>query len=133
MDDTITFKTIHKNLDELQDTMTSYEKQENEKREIITGMDKLVKSMLKTTMVSQAIQTEEPEKNLSTVNSPRDNSINRSRVRVDLPATTSRSHQSKNSKNSKVSNQNPESILRKSIPKEESLQLNQPSGRNQTL
>jgi hypothetical protein len=61
VDDTITFKTIHKNLDELQDTMTSYEKQENEKREIITGMDKLVKSMLKTTMVSQAIQTEEPE------------------------------------------------------------------------
>ena len=61
MDDTITFKTIHKNLDELQDTMTSYEKQENEKREIITGLDKLVKSMLKTTMVSQAIQTEEPE------------------------------------------------------------------------
>ena len=61
MDDTITFKTIHKNLDELQDTMTFYEKQENEKREIITGMDKLVKSMLKTTMVSQAIQTEEPE------------------------------------------------------------------------
>jgi hypothetical protein len=61
VDDTITFKTIHKNLDELQDTMTSYEKQENEKREIITGMDKLVKSMLKTTMISQAIQTEEPE------------------------------------------------------------------------
>ena len=61
VDDTITFKTIHKNLDELQDTMTSYEKQENEKREIITGMDKLVKSMLKTTMVSQSIQTEEPE------------------------------------------------------------------------
>jgi hypothetical protein len=61
VDDTITFKTIHKNLDELQETMTSYEKQENEKREIISGMDKLVKSMLKTTMVSQAIQTEEPE------------------------------------------------------------------------
>ena len=35
VDDTITFKTIHKNLDELQETMTSYEKQENEKREII--------------------------------------------------------------------------------------------------
>jgi hypothetical protein len=26
VDDTITFKTIHKNLDELQETMTSYEK-----------------------------------------------------------------------------------------------------------
>ena len=37
-------------------------------------MDKLVKSMLKTTMISQSIQTEEIEQNLSTVNSPRDNS-----------------------------------------------------------
>ena len=59
VDDTITFKTINKNLEELRETMSSYEKQENEKREIIAGMDKLVKSMLKTTMVSQAIQTEE--------------------------------------------------------------------------
>jgi len=67
--------------------MTSYEKQENNKKEIITGMDKLVKSMLKTTMVNQASQTEEFEQNPSTVNSPRDNSLNnRSRAKPELPA-----------------------------------------------
>ncbi len=87
-------------------------------------MDRLVKSMLKTTMVNQAIQTEEIiDANMSTVNSPRDNSnTNRSRVKVEMPATTSRSHNSKNSKNSKISNLNQEIASKKTILKEETHQ-----------
>jgi hypothetical protein len=39
----MSFKTIHKNLDEYKDAINQYEKQESEKKEIISGIDKLVK------------------------------------------------------------------------------------------
>jgi K+/H+ antiporter YhaU regulatory subunit KhtT len=55
VDESLSFKTIHKNLDEYQEAINLFEKQDNEKKEILSGMDKLVKSMLKTTMINQAI------------------------------------------------------------------------------
>ena len=44
----LTFRVIEKNLTELEDSMKVYEMHENQKKNILTGMDRIVKSILKS-------------------------------------------------------------------------------------
>lgn len=50
-DDIITFKTINQNMGDYQDAIKEYEAEEVQKKEIIAGMDNLVKKMLKSNII----------------------------------------------------------------------------------
>ena len=55
----VTFKTITSNLNDLEDSMKQYELQETQKKNILSGIERLVKSMLKTTSASVGVQCED--------------------------------------------------------------------------
>lgn len=47
-EEAISFKTINKNMGEYQDAIKEYEAEELQKKDILAGMDSLVKKMLKS-------------------------------------------------------------------------------------
>jgi hypothetical protein len=57
-EEVVTHSQLVKNADDLQDSVKMYEYQEAQKKDILNGMDRLVKAMLKTTTASVGVQVE---------------------------------------------------------------------------
>ena len=53
-DNNLTFKAISKNLDEYQEAIKEYEAEDAQKKDMLTGMDNLVKKMLKSMYITLA-------------------------------------------------------------------------------
>lgn len=55
----MTIKQVQKNLNDLEDSVKTYEFEESQKKNILSGIDKLVKSMLKTDHASVGVQCDD--------------------------------------------------------------------------